>query len=86
VASNWGSDHSPAWYLNILSEPQVRVRLKRETFTATAHPADSAERATLWPWLVARSPNFGGYQAVASREIPIVLLMREEPSPLKRRG
>jgi deazaflavin-dependent oxidoreductase (nitroreductase family) len=78
VASNWGSDHPPAWYLNILAEPLVRVQLKRETFVATAHPADSAERATLWPWLVARSPNFGRYQAVASREISIVLLERTE--------
>jgi deazaflavin-dependent oxidoreductase (nitroreductase family) len=77
VASNWGSDLPPAWYLNIRAEPAVRVQLKREIFVATARPANSAVRATLWPWLVARSPNFGRYQSVASREIPIVLLERE---------
>jgi deazaflavin-dependent oxidoreductase (nitroreductase family) len=77
VASNWGGDRPPAWYLNILAAPQVGVQLKRETFVATARTADAGERATLWPWLVARSPNFGRYQAVASREIPIVLLERE---------
>lgn len=78
VASNWGSDNPPAWYLNILAEPRVRVQLKRDTFAATARPADATERAALWPWLVARSPNFGHYQAVASREIPLILLERAD--------
>jgi deazaflavin-dependent oxidoreductase (nitroreductase family) len=81
VASNWSSDHPPAWYLNILSHPQVQVQLKRETFTATARPADPPERATLWPWLVARAPVFGRYQAVTSREIPLVLLERADATP-----
>lgn len=77
VASNWGSDNAPAWYLNLLANPSVRVQLKRDTFTATARPADPAERAELWPWLVARSPNFERYQQVAAREIPLVLIERD---------
>jgi len=78
VASNWSSDNPPAWYLNILSTPQVHVQLKRETFAATARPATPTERATLWPWLVARAPIFGRYQTVSAREIPLVLREREE--------
>jgi len=78
VASNWSSDNPPAWYLNILSHPQVQVQLKRDTFTATARPADPSERATLWPWLVARASVFGRYQTVTAREIPLVLLERAD--------
>jgi deazaflavin-dependent oxidoreductase (nitroreductase family) len=81
VASNWSNDNSPAWYLNILSHPQVQVQLKRDTFAATARPADPAERTTLWPWLVARAPVFGRYQAVTAREIPLVLLERADATP-----
>jgi deazaflavin-dependent oxidoreductase (nitroreductase family) len=77
VASNWSSDNPPAWYLNILANPQVQVQLKRDTFAATARPADPTERTTLWPWLVARAPVFGRYQTVTAREIPLVLLERE---------
>ena len=77
VASNWSSDNPPAWYLNILSNAHVQVQLKRETFAATARPADPTERATLWPWLVARAPIFGRYQAAVSREIPLILLERD---------
>jgi deazaflavin-dependent oxidoreductase (nitroreductase family) len=77
VASNWSSDKPPAWYLNILTDRHVQVQLKRDTFAATARPADPSERATLWPWLVARAPVFGRYQTVTAREIPLVLLERE---------
>jgi len=81
VASNWSSDNPPAWYLNILSNPHVQVRLKRETFTATARQANPTERAWLWPWLVARAPVFGRYQTITSREIPLVLLVGEDATP-----
>ena len=77
VASNWSSDNPPAWYLNILANPQVQVQLKRDTFAATARPADPTERATLWSWLVARAPVFDRYQTVTAREIPLVLLERQ---------
>ena len=78
VASNWSSDNPPAWYLNILTDPHVKVQLKHDIFAATARPANPSERATLWPWLVERAPVFGRYQTVTSREIPLVLLEREK--------
>src|SRR5579885_3609842 len=32
VASNWGNDAPPAWYLNAQANPHVRVQLRRDTF------------------------------------------------------
>lgn len=76
VASNWGSDAPPAWYLNLTAQPAARVQLKGETFPVTAAVATAEEHARLWPLVTARNPQYARYQAATSREIPIVLLRR----------
>jgi|SRR5690242_5219963 len=74
VASNWGSDHPPAWYLNLVAQPRVSVQLKRGRRDALASTVAPEERVRLWPWLVARNPIFARYQEASAREIPVVLL------------
>ena len=76
VASNWGNDHPPAWYLNVLAHPYVRVQLTSDIFDATATPATPEERTRLWPHVVARNPTYARYQAGTPREIPLILLHR----------
>ncbi|HEV8193532.1 MAG TPA: nitroreductase family deazaflavin-dependent oxidoreductase [Ktedonobacterales bacterium] len=76
VASNWGSDRPPAWYLNLLAHPQVHVQLKREAFEAEARMTTHEERARVWPVVVAQNPQHARYQAGTSREIPVVFLRR----------
>jgi F420H(2)-dependent quinone reductase len=76
VASNWGSDSPPAWYLNLIAQPRAQVQLKRETFPVIASVASARERALLWPQVVAANRQYARYQAETSREIPIVLLRR----------
>lgn len=76
VASNWGNDHPPAWYLNVLAHPSVRVQLKGDIFEALATPATPEERARLWPHAIAHNPAYARYQAGTPREIPLVLLRR----------
>jgi hypothetical protein len=39
-----------------------------------ARTASSAERARLWPKLVAHYPDFASYDAWTDREIPVVIL------------
>jgi deazaflavin-dependent oxidoreductase (nitroreductase family) len=80
IASNWGSDNPPAWYLNVLANPRVRVQLKRDIFDAVAATAVPEVRARLWPQIIAHSPNFARYQRLVAREIPVVLL-HPIPSP-----
>ena len=76
TASNWGNDHPPAWYLNVLAHPQVHVQLKSDRFDALATIATPEERARLWPRVVAQNPAYAGYQSSTPREIPLVLLRR----------
>jgi deazaflavin-dependent oxidoreductase (nitroreductase family) len=91
VASNGGSDHPPAWLLNLQADPRVKVRLGREVVGATARVATPEERARLWP-LVNRTnrgmaPLFhpgaiGRYdvhQRHTSREIPVVIITPDHP-------
>jgi deazaflavin-dependent oxidoreductase (nitroreductase family) len=86
VASNGGSDHPPAWLLNLEAEPRVTVRVGRRVTSATARVAGAEERAQLWP-LVNRSnrgmsrlfhPGVSGrydvYQRHTRRTIPVVII------------
>ena len=75
VASAGGNDHHPAWYLNILANPDVTVRLQgKPPEPMRAVPASAEERARLWPIIAGDHPNYAGYQRRTDREIPVVLL------------
>lgn len=76
VASNWGNDQPPAWYLNVLAHPHVHVQFTSDIFEATATLATPEERARLWPQVVAQNPAYARYQAGTPREIPLILLRR----------
>jgi deazaflavin-dependent oxidoreductase (nitroreductase family) len=79
VASRGGDDHHPAWFLNLRKNPEVEVAMSgRSTQHMRARIAGTAERARLWPRVVAAHANYQTYQTRTDREIPIVLL---EPIP-----
>ncbi len=78
IASNVGSPTHPDWYRNLLVHRHVQVEHGAETFTATAVPAQGAERAELWATLIAQHPFFAEHQTKTDREIPIVELRRED--------
>ena len=74
VASRGGDDHHPAWFLNLQANPTVEVEMGGATRTMTARVADSAEKADLWPKIVADHDNYAGYQSKTDRDIPVVVL------------
>jgi F420H(2)-dependent quinone reductase len=74
VASYGGRPSHPAWYLNLSSNPEVEVQVKRDRFTAIARTAAPEERGRLWPLLVGMYPSYAAYERRTSREIPVVLL------------
>jgi F420H(2)-dependent quinone reductase len=86
VASNGGSDRHPAWYLNILDDPRVTVRVGRRVRRATAREATPEEREQLWPKVNRTNrgmaplfhPGVRGrydvYQRHTSRRIPVVII------------
>jgi deazaflavin-dependent oxidoreductase (nitroreductase family) len=74
VASKGGAPTHPAWYLNLQANPEVKVQVKAEKFTARAHTADAAERALLWPVMVEIFAPYAKYQTKTDRQIPVVVL------------
>ena len=76
VASNYGQDRHPAWYLNIAADPNVSVETGGERFAAEAHIAQGQERAALYDKVIAANPRFATYRASTHREIPVVALRR----------
>ena len=74
VASMGGDPRSPAWYHNLVANPDVTVTLKGTTTPMRARVASPDERAELWPKVVASYKGYGGYQEKTTREIPLVIL------------
>ena len=74
VASYGGDRRHPAWYRNLEAHPEVRVTQGRATRTMVARTATEAERARLWPRVVAAYGGYQRYQERTSREIPLVVL------------
>jgi len=77
IASKGGSPTHPAWYLNILEDPNITVQIKGDVFEATARTAESPEREELWAEAVKNWPNFDVYQSRTDRKIPVVVIERK---------
>jgi deazaflavin-dependent oxidoreductase (nitroreductase family) len=75
VASRGGDDEHPAWFHNLVANPDVEVTIgagsKRPM---TARVASPDERAQLWPQVTAKYRGYAGYQRKTDREIPLVVL------------
>jgi len=79
VGTNFGGTSHPAWYLNLMDDPNGSVLLGNETFPVTARKATTEERPVLWE---KATRVYGGYDKykprVGDREIPILVLSRVE--------
>jgi deazaflavin-dependent oxidoreductase (nitroreductase family) len=75
VASKGGTDKNPAWFHNLLANPETEVELKGgERRQVRARRASDEERAVLWPRLVEGYGNYDDYQRQTDRTIPVVVL------------
>lgn len=74
VGSYGGDDRTPAWFLNLLANPDVTVERGAEKVPMTATLASPEEKARLWPQLVAMYKGYATYQKRTSRDIPVAIL------------
>ena len=75
VASKAGMPTNPAWFHNLMANPETTVQLGGEVREVRARRATDEERERLWPEFVARYPGYESYRERAHpRVIPIVLL------------
>ena len=74
MASAGGHPSHPAWYHNIVANPQVTLEVGTESFGADAVVLEGDERAAAFAAMCEAMPRFGDYQEAVDREIPIVAL------------
>ncbi|MCX0271650.1 nitroreductase family deazaflavin-dependent oxidoreductase [Nocardia rhamnosiphila] len=75
-ASLGGSPKHPAWYHNLVANPNTTVEFGAETFSVAARVLPRAERDEIYAKQVAVQPQFGEYQRKTDRVIPVVELQR----------
>lgn len=78
VASKGGADEHPLWFLNLEANPDVRLRVGPERFTARAETLSADDKARVWDSLVELFPQYAEYQTKTDRDIPVVRLTRTD--------
>jgi deazaflavin-dependent oxidoreductase (nitroreductase family) len=73
-ASFAGQPRNPAWYHNLVANPDVRAEIGTQTLRLRARVADDAERAPIWAAHKAEFPGFQEYEGKTTRQIPVVIL------------
>ena len=76
VASKAGAPEHPAWYRNLVADPEVHVQILAECFQARARTAVAEERERLWLLMNQVWPHYAEYADRTEREIPVVVLER----------
>ena len=76
AASMGGAPKHPAWYHNLIANPDATIEVDNETFKVRATDTSGAERDRLWDEHVAELPEFGEYPKKTDRTIPMLLLDR----------
>lgn len=75
IASKAGAPDHPAWYLNLVANPQCEVQVKHDRFPVVARTAEGEERERLWRQMAEMYPPYDDYQVAAGeRQIPVVVL------------
>jgi deazaflavin-dependent oxidoreductase (nitroreductase family) len=77
IASKGGAPTHPAWYHNLVANPEVTVEVGAERFAARAMVTEGAERDRLFNQMAAKMPGFADYQRNTTRQIPVIVLERE---------
>ncbi len=74
VASKGGYPRNPAWFHNLMANPDTTVQIGSARRAVHARAAKPAERKRLWPKVVQMYSGYDGYQRRTKREIPLVIL------------
>lgn len=73
IASKGGHTDHPDWYRNLSANPAIELTIGETTKAYQARTATVAEKAELWPTIVAAYKGYEGYQRNTDRDIPVVI-------------
>jgi deazaflavin-dependent oxidoreductase (nitroreductase family) len=74
-ATKAGAAANPAWYHNLVANPDATIEVGADTVKVVARVAEPAERDVIWAGRKERVPQFAKYEETAApRKIPVVVL------------
>ncbi len=76
-ASCAGAPNNPAWYHNLVANPEASIEVGAETVAVAARVADGGERDGIWARQKEDYPFFADYEEKTSRTIPVIVLERQ---------
>ncbi len=76
IASNMGAPKDPDWYVNLRSNPRVKVEIGDDSYEAIASALSGDEYERLWSEIKQSNPFFADHEKQAARPIPVVALAR----------
>jgi deazaflavin-dependent oxidoreductase (nitroreductase family) len=76
IASFAGAPKHPAWYHNLVANPEATVELGSERFRVRATVTSGEERQRLFNRQAQQMPIFVEYQQKTTRQIPVIVLTR----------
>ena len=74
IASKGGAPAHPAWYSNLVSNPDCEIQVRADQIKVRARTAEGDEREDLWRQMADLYPPYNDYQAATDRKIPVVVL------------
>jgi F420H(2)-dependent quinone reductase len=74
TASYGGLPRHPAWFLNLQSQPEATIQLKKRQMQVKTETTNPEKKRELWARLLEVAPGYANYQKRTSREIPMVIL------------
>jgi deazaflavin-dependent oxidoreductase (nitroreductase family) len=78
IASRGGHRQHPAWYHNVLANPEVELWNSGGGGAYLAHEAQGGERDRLWETATSFYPGFAAYEErAAGRRIPVIVCRPE---------
>ena len=71
-----GAPSHPAWFHNVVANPEVQAEIGSETVPMRARVTEGAERDELWERQKELVPGFADYERKTARQIPVIVLER----------
>lgn len=75
IGTKGGTPEQPAWYLNLLKQPECEMRVATQVFRCTWREAQGEERERAWKYMCELYPLVEPYPRIAAnRHIPVIML------------
>ena len=71
VASQGGAPRNPAWFNNLVVNPDIEVQYKAKKMQLRARRVNAQEKAEVWPTCCKYYPDYDLYQKRTDRDIPV---------------